>query len=446
MKRPRCQPRWGNRSGTVLLLGLLALLPGWGGRPVAAGQRPLAEWTILYYAAADSDLEWAILDDLRELVAAGSSAAVNVVALVDRHPSGDVDAGYSNAPVANLKAWRTAKLLYVKRGKLRELADWGEVNTGDPRTLTRFVSTVARAYPARRYGLIFTGHGFGWMGFGSDESHDDDVLSLDELAGALKVSGRATGGLELIGFDACTMAAFEVADAVAPYARVMVASEELMSQDGWNYTPLLEQLARAPYLRGFGLGRAIADTYQDHFARSENWSIRREERSLTLSLIALKKIPPLRRALDTLAAAGAMALREDRRSARKRIAAARHRAEEYGSAGWGDEPLEFYDLLDLARQLQRTMPEGPVAAAARSVADLMPAVIPYRIHGRRRPQASGLSIYFPADPELLLDETPPRYDRLPLARAGNWFPFLTLLTGGPAAAGDVAVTSSPTAR
>lgn len=80
-------------------------------------------------------------------------------------------------------------------------------------------------------------HGGGWTGMGADETNDEDGLGIDEIAQGLD-EGMAAAGvstLDLLGFDACLMATYEVASTLAPYADYMVASEELEPGHGWNY-------------------------------------------------------------------------------------------------------------------------------------------------------------------------------------------------------------------
>src|SRR6516164_6864104 len=115
---------------SAFLFFAIALAPLLPRARSAQETEPKAEWTLMMYMDADNDLEAAQMDDLKEMLAAGSSENVNIVVLADRHGGAD-GRKYSNAPVANLKAWTTAKLLYVKHNELEELADWGEVDMGD---------------------------------------------------------------------------------------------------------------------------------------------------------------------------------------------------------------------------------------------------------------------------------------------------------------------------
>ena len=69
-------------------LGLAALVAPLLALPArrAAAEDEKAEWAILVYHDADCDLEAPMLDDLDEMLAAGDTKEVKVVAFVDRSP------------------------------------------------------------------------------------------------------------------------------------------------------------------------------------------------------------------------------------------------------------------------------------------------------------------------------------------------------------------------
>src|SRR5262249_4566279 len=112
------------RTAFVLFVCVIFMsLPG-----RTSAQNPSADWTLMFYMDCDNNLEDAQLNDLDEMMAIGSSENVNVIVLCDRNPNGNKDEGYTNRDIGGVKNWTTAKLLFVERGKLHELADWGEVN------------------------------------------------------------------------------------------------------------------------------------------------------------------------------------------------------------------------------------------------------------------------------------------------------------------------------
>jgi hypothetical protein len=61
------------------------------------------------------------------------------------------------------------------------------------------------------------------------------------LEAGLNVPDPITGGrlkLDIIGFDACLMAMYEVGSTLAPYAHYLLASELLEPGHGWDYASL----------------------------------------------------------------------------------------------------------------------------------------------------------------------------------------------------------------
>src|SRR5690606_37276406 len=91
-------------------------------------------WTLLIYLAADNNLESAAIGDLGELMALPESDDLNIVVQIDRAE------GYYDLDVAGLPNFTTTKRLLIRHGKLEELDDLGETNTGDPAPLADFIA------------------------------------------------------------------------------------------------------------------------------------------------------------------------------------------------------------------------------------------------------------------------------------------------------------------
>jgi hypothetical protein len=377
-----------------------------------------AEWTLMFYMDLDNNLEAAQLDDIDEMLAAGGTKDVNVALLVDRSAKDRPELFYSNRAIGNLKNWTTAKLLYVEKGNLRELADWGELNMGSPANLKRFLQTVAQQFPARRNAVVFTNHGAGWSGIVGDESANGDTLSTKELPLVLKDAGLT---FDLIGFDACLMGNLEVAKAVAPFGRVMVASEELEPDDGWNYTPLLRALAANPKMDAAALGQTMVATYADYFkspARTHTG------KGVTLSALALDKIAPLENAVNQLAARNQSFMKTSGRAAFLSTARARAQTEECGNDTKNDYRYNYYDLGDYAQNIKAERPDPETARAADAVTQALNAAVITQHSGQAHPNASGLAIFFPPDTKTLKFKGEIGYKDTPFALAGKWLPFL----------------------
>ena len=313
------------------LAAVLVVLVGLGAhprpRPATAGDARAA-WTVFVYHDADCNLEAPMMQDLEEMLEVGSSDAVQVVALVDRHPGSE--APFSAAAVGGVQDWTTAKLCHVEKGKLVVLADWGEANLGDPVTLTRLLTEGVARYPAHRYALILGDHGMSWPGICADDSSQDDFLDLEELGKAVAGFAKEHGPFELLGFDACVMANLEVAHAMAPFARTLVASEELEPGTGWDYTATLAALEATPTMDGLALGRVIADAFQASFVKPPDVLDPSIGATVTLSVVDLAKLAPVVKATAALAAVLGKAFAAKGRDAWLPVARARAKAEEYG--------------------------------------------------------------------------------------------------------------------
>lgn len=335
-------------------------------------------WTVLVYSIADTDLEPYMMTDIEELASVAGSPDLQITALVDR--AGE----YSDASVAGIADWEGGKLLeFTEAGVGTELADLGDVDTGDPAVLADFVAQGIKDHPAEHYALVISDHGASWPGVGGDEGSDYNGLSLDELRQGIG-DGLAAAGVErldMLGFDACLMATYEVASTMAPLADRMVASQELEPGHGWDYTSF--QVA-ADGADVDTLGQTIIDGFQAQAVTEQT------ESSITLSLIDLTRMAEVDAAVADLSAA----LTE--RVSALAPAVGRTLAQTLGF-GRGADPSEDVNMTDLG------ILAGELSVDAVSIADQADAVVRAvndvvlaRIDGQATRGATGMSIYFPS--------------------------------------------------
>lgn len=205
----------------------LAALPN---RAPGPGQAKMN--TVMVYMVG-SDLEsnyGAASSDIQEMLNAGLNPEnTNLVIYTGGARGWDMDISSSYNSVFSLDA----------TGRNLTLVGTTEqaVNTGDPAALADFLWFAYESFPAMNYDLILWDHGGGPLyGFGSDELFEYDSLPLWELDTALASSPFAEIDLGYIGFDACLMGSIETAAVLAPYARYLVASEEVEDGNGWDYS------------------------------------------------------------------------------------------------------------------------------------------------------------------------------------------------------------------
>lgn len=118
---------------------------------------------------------------------------------------------------------------------------------------------LLRRFPpdgARKYALVFWDHGSGWMGFGADATcgtigagYSENYCGIGSMQTVITGVANALTGvtdpvthapfkLDVVGFDACLMAMYEVGSLLAPYANYLLASELLEPGTGWDYSQL----------------------------------------------------------------------------------------------------------------------------------------------------------------------------------------------------------------
>lgn len=385
----------------LFALALLAvLIPGCHKSALPPEAPARAKWTLMFYSDADNDLEESAMNDLRQLLKLGSSPQVHLVMLCDRSELDSGVEGYSNERIFNRDPWDQALLLSIGKESLETLEDWGEQNMADPETLERFVKVAQERFPAERYALIIGNHGSGWEGVCSDDSaqDEDDQLTLEDLSGALADIPR----LDVLGFDACLMATVETAVTLAPRARYMVASEELEPVLGWDYASIARLVIERPDIDGPALCKIILTSYQRSFQRDANAEVRAEGESLTLSALDLDRVSAVQAALQKLSLLAASKLEVDGRPYWLVLAAARSQSEEYGSDE-GEDGSSAFDLLNLAEEIAARAPDRETREAAAELSTAVQECTLDSVRGPARPQANGLSIFFPNDEELLAD-------------------------------------------
>ncbi|MCU0514971.1 MAG: clostripain-related cysteine peptidase, partial [Anaerolineae bacterium] len=473
----------------LLLLTLLLATTG------LAAQRP-ADLTILYYSAADNDLEGFMIGDLMEMHLVGSTDQVNIVLQMDRHPAFDqVNGDWTDtrrylvtrsanglsggdftisraafiqqilqldpaqfglspaefdAEVRALSNASQAEIEQIVLGlgapagggqsaigiDLTALSDLGEVTTSDPAALVDFATWGIATYPAERYMLILSNHGGGWQGVAYDETSANDSLSMSELDTALAeiIARSGIGQFELVAFDACLMAQLEVFATIAPYARYSIASQEVIPGAGWEYVTPLTALTARPQMSMDDFGRRVVDGYMQYYTRDLQGYT-----AFDLHLVDLSRIDGVIAAVDGLASA----VQAHPDSSLLPIGRARDNAQAF-SVSDPDAARVFssVDLLDFARLLADLAPDAAVQQAARQVMAAVQAAVVYGAASPELPGSHGIAIYFPANENdyALAGTTYPQQGG---AKLPGWQDFLATFYGTATQtfpAGDLSIT------
>ncbi len=164
-------------------------------------------WTLMFYFAANNDLESALKAERDSLVRAAKNLNVNIVALWDD----------------NLNLLGSKYLVFTPYG-LEEISK-PELNTGDPSTISDFVSWAINNYPANHYALVINNHGQGFSGTSVDSYSGGDWLNMREMSLALLGIYPKP---DIIYMDACLMGTVESAYQLAHQATYYVASQSIV--------------------------------------------------------------------------------------------------------------------------------------------------------------------------------------------------------------------------
>ena len=345
----------------ITALTVFALFSVLTGTVTAALPKQKAKWTVMVYISGDNDLEGYVVPDLEEeLAAIGSSAEVQVIALVDRGPGYDTSYG----------DWQTTKLFHVTKGMTASpanaLADWGERNMANKQTLIDFVNWTKVNYSADHYALYLWGHGWNWHpGYVMRDDTNSDTLDMEELKTALP----SIGFIDMVGFDGCNMASIEVQLLWRGYATALAHSQEYVYWEGVQYDLVLAGLAANPSMSADQLAIATSQSATE----DKTWS----------AVAVDSRLDALLTAVDQWSVALTNGLSQNRRKYDQAFGATR--------TFW-QAPMDK-DLYDMAYEMNRLVSNANIKSKSQAVMSAVDAVVLYERHVNAYADANGITIY-----------------------------------------------------
>ncbi|MBN2303267.1 MAG: hypothetical protein JXQ72_02240 [Anaerolineae bacterium] len=417
------------KNARVFLICILVLL---GVQPALLSAAPQtaqrAGWTIMVYMAADNNLEMFALADINEMELIGGSDQVNVVVQIDRADEYD----RTNDDWTDTRRYAITSDTNILNVGSTVVGTPGETNTGDPLNLSNFVSWAAVNYPAEHYALILWDHGGSWLGIASDKGAND-FLTMPELGEALQSTLDYTGigQLDLIGFDACLMGAFEVYQTIAPYARYSIASPDLIPGPGWNYYDMLRALVDNPAMDTLTFGQTIIDSFMTYYT-----DVKTNYEAFNLGMVDLTGTAAVTGAMRTIP----QAVLSDPVGALAAISRARQQTPVYGAF---DDPQygELWAAADMVQFMQLLANDTGADQSLRQSAQttveaLADMVVYYRTSTEQL--SGGVSIYFPRNTELFQQNNrDKRYQTDTPSGLTSWRDFLGAFFNTASGAGKV---------
>ncbi len=334
---------------------------------------PLPTWTFAVWMDGDNDLEVYVLHDIDELEHGGSDANVQVVTQVDRIPGYAVgDGDWTGA--RRYEIIEDAEDGVIKSPIVEEL---GEIDMGDPNELAAFLDWTATNYPSDHLALVMWNHGSGWDLAPSELISSDDTSGTEmsiaegELTAALDAHVAEHGPIDVIAFDACNMAAWEVAHSLQDHVVAMAASEATVGGAGLQYNLALPVLRGNPAMSAVEFAGILADSAA---GVGLEW---------TFSATDLTQLDGVSQALDDLAL---LALADPLLLEQVEVARSATRP---GDPAYGDWVL---DLGDFASQLTLSTDPG-LAAAGLELATALTTAVPANYTNGPVTFAGGLSVF-----------------------------------------------------
>jgi len=350
-----------------------------------------AEWTVMVYLDSDNNLESAGINDINEMEMIGSTSDVNIVVQVDRIPYSVLDSNHEGyADDTSNGDWTTTRRYFINQDfdpiqiNSQLMSDLGELNMGDPQTLTDFASWVAVNYPANKYLLVIWNHGGGFRALSSnltkdiawDDTNGGDKITMPELESALSAISTQFGKkIDIVGMDACFMAMTEVAYQIKDYADILVTSEESEPYDGWPYDSILGQLVSNPLMSS---GQFAADIVDEYIFSYPGYNV-------TQSAVDLSYMDTLAGQLSDLA----LAIMSDSLTLKSKYVLASVSSQYYSD-------YDFIDLYDFCNKVLFYSNNSNVKNIALSIQQTVnSAIINFGYSGFELGGSRGISIYFP---------------------------------------------------
>ncbi len=299
-------------------------------------------WLFMLYLAGDNDLDDRLAAVLPKMDTAVLPPNVTVVIQLDGRGPND-----------------TVRRVY-RSGGVSQPFQVTEQAMNQPATLVDFIAFARTQAPtADSTYLALADHGRGTEGIALDETSSNTMMSPAALREALRqATNDGANPLDVLHLDACLMALFEQASEVAPYARYLVASQNL-SYSAFAYDEYTGLIGIAT--SGRELAAGIAISYAQIISDANL--------PYTISALDLSVVPTATSALNNFATALSNTLPAQHVA----ITQARASAQHFDSRDYYTLTLtdEYLDLFDFVGEVAARVPLTPVQTTAAQLREVI---------------------------------------------------------------------------
>ena len=333
----------------------------------------------------DSDVYGVPLVDqaLGQLMSVGSTPGnLAVYALVDRNAGPD-------------------NLFKVNKGSLEALTDFNdgeEINTGDPSTLTKFVTYTQSLTPADHTSLIFWDSGS--LGYIAKDVQDAPIhgyynYAVPEYLTHQEVVKALNGlNVDILGADECNIGYMEIAYeyAISQTAKYLVTAPTFIGWRGFPYDAILRELTANPDMTAGQAAVMMVDQREQFFTQPPYMM----ERTNAFSAIDLAQVRDLASSLGVLTGLMVPKMADYINIINKARAQA--------NIAYGENSMNRIDLMTSVQTIHsKSRDKAVVDASDAVISDIQQAVVALQTTGTSDLMTSGLGIYLPNHPSELPD-------------------------------------------
>ena len=349
----------------LLLLCILCLCWSWGLCEKSA--------TLLLYISGN-DLESAACAEIQELMEGEYADEFNICVWAGGSNNWGGEFGFENGQLNQV---------VVGNEEFLEQNTAGKVSVGKPETLSDFIVSSIREYPADRYFLMLYDHGSGPAGgMLFDGVFRYEHIGMSGLHKALVQAQQQLGDLsfDIISVHACLMGTVELLAACQDFADYIVCSEELVLAGSLKNTFLLSSLQENPDIPSSVLATAWLDAYSEEAGHEYQ-----------LSAFDMHQTQPLIESINTLLERMAQRMDESTLLELKRSRAGMRDLSDESQENAANEDI-LWDTVDLYPFLAAFAPYEPELTDR--IPDLLSNALIGNVPGRDK-NVSGIGILFP---------------------------------------------------
>ena len=353
-----------------------------------------SEWLIMIYMAGANNLGHLALQNINQiekgLYKAGKNADPMKIAVAYSSMQSTED--------SSIKIPKGMEMLLVqpdnnaKAIKSKPFGMLKNADTGNIKTLEVFIHASMTKFPARKKALLIWNHGKGIDGIASDSIYDT-MMGIRPLGLMLdKITNSGNAKFDVIAMDACVMQMAEVAYELKEYADYIVASEQIIPNDGYPYEKIMYNLSKNRY-DAKALTEMLVHEYNSHYSDYD-------EDLTYISSVKTAMLPEMMRKLNRWAG---MIVKD--RSMHKKVAE-NYPASKITRAKYFEISADFVDLIDKINGIPEVGSE--IAKAGEELKKFMLDSLFSANYQNKRGRGEddnnfGIGIYFPYCPEEKMD-------------------------------------------